>query len=630
MNVQPFLQSYKINPLNLFKGKVGSALRVDLERFPITDILQTPGKSLNRPYILFKRIANNFGINDRETLNKIRESIDTPLKDRFAYEFMKTYGNKKEIIDNFHLKNMLNMLPMVKYQEHVDLLKGLGVLRRKDKSRMYPSYVLKELFSFLETPKELQIAKILGKMTDNKGNNVFFDDVELVAAIDTISEGKEESIIATKLKAVQELTGLLEKIKYPNFKLSALDVIPIVNGIKIEPQIDFAKYLLKEEKFGLKEIENTVSFVDTPDKIEFERKYIEQNSSLRLVTSTSLIEQKAMKKDLVDSIFENSNLSVMPAGIKDQTLGDYVLNQELDLDKYNLNPVFIINKNTPEFTRNVLKFVNDNISDKLLLLPLERDLKSINVNFKSNTLNSVRRSLKKCKNMDLSDYNKLTESEKDILRLESNKINHEIYGISPKQVINISRAIKHSLDAKYGTNNYVFCSIGRSPAIFANVLNELNVETKILKYSKNIEGSNIFNRHLHTVEPKALDEYLQYLYSKGINSQNIQKSRKKYIFVDYADKGITLKEYKNVLSSAGLYPNNSDVIVEDLKKLLNSGNEAGLMNFDYDESLYDRYMKTSVTKPFAKLPHEYNSNHNDISDYNMKLFRFAILDSLYR
>jgi len=171
-----------------------------------------------------------------------------------------------------------------------------------------------------------------------------------------------------------------------------------------------------------------------------------------------------------------------------------------------MNPIrYSLIRNVPT------KSIKSTVTKPKLPLTLDKDLfaKSFNLDTRVSEI------LQNYRQMDLVDYNSLPKIDKNLLRVAAKKIPKEqfdgglIENANVDDVIYFSKNIRQNLDVKYGKDRYVFCSIGQSPALFANVLEGLGLDSKICRYSERA------NRHRFyfagSKYQKTYEEYKDYL-----------------------------------------------------------------------------------------------------------------------
>lgn len=312
----------------------------------------------------------------------------------------------------------------------------------------------------------------------------------------------------------------------------------------------------------------------------------------------------------------------------------------LNLRNYNNIQNFPLNSNKkpvikdPSHTeelKKIRKFAHEHLKDKVLLESYVKDLKLLGMSDGVAEYQSVKKILDTTKYMQLNDYNKLSEESKKILRKETGKISENSYGICTENVLNTALMIKQNLDKKYGEGKYVFCSIGRSPALYANVLESMGVETKTCIYSIHREEQDLI------YSKQALELYKDYLDKIGISSEKVKNSDKTFVFTDYVSLGHTIREFEKLIKDDRIGLDLENVKIEDMNNLAISG-KSKYGYYDYYENNYLNYMNDNLLKKYAYIPYDPSIQYLDIyhkepyasnASYNGKLFRFALIDELY-
>lgn len=279
----------------------------------------------------------------------------------------------------------------------------------------------------------------------------------------------------------------------------------------------------------------------------------------------------------------------------------------------------------------IQEFGEKHLKNNVLLESYVKDLRLLGI--KDNCeyeYQQVKRILDTSNNMQLEDYNDLSEKSKEVLRKEASKISDKNYGVSSENVVNTALTIKNNLDEKYGEGNYVFCSIGQSPAIYANVLESLGVKTKIIMYSKTIERSNLSSSN------ERLELYKDYLNKSGLSAEEIKKSGKVYVFTDHAYMGETIKLFKRLLKNKQIGLNLKNINVIEMKELACQREANGELNLQ--ENNYINYMSECSLKKYSYIPYDleneylknYRTQPKSNESYNAKIFRFALIDELHK
>lgn len=148
----------------------------------------------------------------------------------------------------------------------------------------------------------------------------------------------------------------------------------------------------------------------------------------------------------------------------------------------------------------------------------------------------------------IDDYEKLSSEEKILITETSEK---HIKNAAASSV-RIAQILKNNLDKTYGEDNYVFCSIGTSPAGIARVFEFMGVETKYLpisgiKYDKDFDIDNLNNPDFRVKHNIKLNNYSEYIESLGLTNESMNESGKKYLFFDYTSTGSTLNGFERMV-----------------------------------------------------------------------------------
>lgn len=254
-----------------------------------------------------------------------------------------------------------------------------------------------------------------------------------------------------------------------------------------------------------------------------------------------------------------------------------------------------------------------------------------NANFDSN----IREILSKYAQMTLDDYKHLSKLDKKYLRIASNRLPVEKFNgaltekANVDDIINISKSIKSNLDKKYGKNKYVFCSIGKSPALFANVLEAMGVESKICRYSASNDKHQFYFGSAKY--EKTYDYYKDYLDKMNLSADKISNSDKIYVFTDFVVSGYNLKSFQKIVEDSAIGFKLDNVKFEDMNLLVLDSAESKDTNW----WKYVKYMDSSTLKKYAIIPadksipfiqQQYAHVSNAPAEDTIKLFRFALFD----
>lgn len=278
--------------------------------------------------------------------------------------------------------------------------------------------------------------------------------------------------------------------------------------------------------------------------------------------------------------------------------------------------------------------------------------------------NIYEQALSKLKEINIAEYNSLTQNEREILRQKAQEeiCLEKIPSLTIEEIVKIHDSsacmIKNNLDEKYGENNYIVIPIGRSLSSIGKAL-----ELKIGKDNvKNIPMSNIYRFH-NNCEPlqeetvqKFLNlegsaAYKEYLTSIGLDKKNVENSGKQYIILDFSSSGTSIEGSKMLLSSNEFLGNKKENIhalafnkmiknptEEDFKVITKKVFEKHSNVINYKLCLTKLLSEFSF-KPFAfvgKANNQY-TNISKAKDYKTyyseekinirKLFGFCLLDN---
>lgn len=172
-----------------------------------------------------------------------------------------------------------------------------------------------------------------------------------------------------------------------------------------------------------------------------------------------------------------------------------------------------------------------------ILPPLNADVVDLSPSAKVHL--QAKRIFSRSKKFSINDYNSLSKLEKSILRSASSSIEKDA-----KKSLEMGLVVKSDLDKKYGKGNYVFVSIGTSPAGVGRVLEFMGVETKYLP----ISGlSACYQDDFYKTFYSETADYVKFLDEQGISQEKIDKSGKNYLFFDYTRTGRSLDAFRTMM-----------------------------------------------------------------------------------
>ena len=112
-----------------------------------------------------------------------------------------------------------------------------------------------------------------------------------------------------------------------------------------------------------------------------------------------------------------------------------------------------------------------------------------------------------------------------------------------------ARIVKGKLDKKYGKDNYVFVSIGTSPAGVAKTIEYMGGDVRYVPISS-LRDVQFSYRELP--EYQDYENYSKFLDSIGLDRNDVIKSGKKHVFCDYTCSGITLNAVQYYAQRRGI------------------------------------------------------------------------------
>ncbi len=145
------------------------------------------------------------------------------------------------------------------------------------------------------------------------------------------------------------------------------------------------------------------------------------------------------------------------------------------------------------------------------------------------------------KRFSIEDYKKLSRREKDFYRKICNYIDSDISRITNENII-LAESIKNDLDEKYGKNNYVFISLGTSPAAIGRYLELNGIETKYLPLSE-----LKFANENEIAKKEKYNNYKKFLDSQNLTKEIIDSSDKKYVVFDFANTGRSMQVFERLM-----------------------------------------------------------------------------------
>lgn len=194
-----------------------------------------------------------------------------------------------------------------------------------------------------------------------------------------------------------------------------------------------------------------------------------------------------------------------------------------------------------------------------------------------------------------------------------------------QKVLKFTNILEESLNDKYGKNNYVFVSVGQSPAVFAEIMKLHGIESAICPISHLPSLDNV-NNFLKTENFK---NYLEYLKTIGLDPQHIKKSDKKYIFTDYIATGKSLETFQKILRRNGFKSENIKFV--SLQEIAEENYKSYGKDYPFIDTFIYKYIASCVLKikysPSFVFPYyhinqvwEYAKKNPINSNFNMLKF----------
>ena len=243
------------------------------------------------------------------------------------------------------------------------------------------------------------------------------------------------------------------------------------------------------------------------------------------------------------------------------------------------------------------------------------------------------KSIKRTRKFDIQQYNNLSSKEKEEIR---ERIPEEIKKAA-QETIFAGKYIKDTIDKTYGKDKYVFCCVGTSPSGIGRFMEFSGVETKYFPISR-FGMNEYFARSVLDVEKKGVTKYVSFLKKQGITQKDINKSDKKYLFIDYCVTGSSLKNFGIILSDKAKIYEPEKIKLLNINDLFKQAYRIYKPN-EEDADRIIEYIKEYIAKSniadFAGVPHlniidikNVNKTIKDYSPDEAKLFNFAIIDEL--
>ncbi len=223
---------------------------------------------------------------------------------------------------------------------------------------------------------------------------------------------------------------------------------------------------------------------------------------------------------------------------------------------------------------------------------------------------------------------KLSKAEmQHLTSVAKSKIDEQLVG----DVTRFSQILKRGLDNKFN-KNYVFVSIGQSPAVFGEALSTMGVKTAFCPISNltNLGGAGSILKN------PQLSKYFDYLKKMGLDPEKMKNSGKQYIFVDYSSTGRSLRIFEELLRNKKIGYNLPNVKFVSLQDLMESCKPSSMEEINFMMDFLKNYVHNPRLKDFSpifKLPSQdihLVQQYRDKTPANEKLnmLKFLVLNKV--
>ena len=244
--------------------------------------------------------------------------------------------------------------------------------------------------------------------------------------------------------------------------------------------------------------------------------------------------------------------------------------------------------------------------------------------------------LNSLKDFSVEEYNSLSPEELEKIRTEyettictnpyrkkKNELIEQLHDVASDLIID-------NLNEKYGEDNWVLISLGRSVSSIVKVVGYKVGEdrAKQIPMSKAKKYAS-FDRIDSLEGTQELDEFKDYLSSIGLGVDDVSKSDKHYVLVDYCASGKSLFGAENLLNSRFIYNDNPRFHAESIMSFMPEGTQ---LRQDIHLALYrSDYKNLSGIEKCEDLKETKNSfvNTSKIDD-KINFLRFKLLDNVMR
>lgn len=234
----------------------------------------------------------------------------------------------------------------------------------------------------------------------------------------------------------------------------------------------------------------------------------------------------------------------------------------------------------------------------------------------------------------LDKIGKINQQSVQSLPMEVKEFLREITPLRIKELAQMNcfaaEKIKNKLDKKYGENNYVLIAIGRSVSSIAELMGKNGVDTKIIPLS------GLRKCEVNDIPKKALKVYKNFLAQIGLSKTDLSKNKdKKYILIDYAYYGRSLKRAEELLKTDEIFGDTTNLLSLSVNDILEEDfNQRGfrtLFQFNRfkDYSYVGKLNAENLEQVYKQcVPERIKEFSGNITQGLRKLFWFNVFDSL--
>lgn len=246
--------------------------------------------------------------------------------------------------------------------------------------------------------------------------------------------------------------------------------------------------------------------------------------------------------------------------------------------------------------------------------------------------------IKELRDFSVDEYNSLSPEYIQTLRDEYNENGYKSFPNGIKRVNKkteelhdvISDFVIDGLDNKYGEDNWVLISLGRSVSSVAQVVGYKVGEDRVKQLPMSNAGiysyDDIVDEHRET---RNLERFKEYLSSIGLSKEDLDKSDKHFVLIDYCVHGKSLYGAYNLLNSDLVYDNNPRFHSESVMSFIP---EEHPLRDDISAAFHLQQFKdlSGIDKCCVLGMQNKSFVDPDTIDDKTKLLRFKLLDNVMR